>query len=574
MLVELRLQNLAIAADVQFELDSGFNVLTGRTGAGKSLVVEALQWLRGERVDRGLVRQGAGQASAEALFDLTQRQELLDRLAELGIDVPEDGMIRLRREVKAEGRSRAWIGARLTTAAVLQGACAILVELQSQHHQLALLSPRAHRDLLDACGIDPQLSVLYEAARERYERARQEVERWQRRRQQIREQRDMLEFQFRELDDAGPRGGEIEELRARVARLSGGVQLFEAVAEAREALDHEDSGALRQLARAQARLESVGHDLPPLAEALDALTTALDLAQDAAMGLSGFADEEESEPQALELAQSRLALLETLCRKYARTENELVELHQQLERELTDIGTHDEVPPELAEGLEVTRNEVESRAKALFRARRTLAQRVAKDAKPLLEGLGMPQATLEFEVEPMRDAEGPIKLNGARVRPGPGGAEDISLRVRTNVGERAGAIERVASGGELSRFGLVLRTLSAGHRRPALTILDEVDAGLSADLGPAVAQRLQAMSAHTQLLVISHLPAVAAAAGRHLVARKEPRGSRTISDVAVIEGDERLAELARMIGGSGNGPLRLARELLRSQRPAEAKGTA
>lgn len=566
MLLELRLRNLAIAEDVSLSLAPGLNALTGSTGAGKSLVVEALRWLSGARVDRGMIRRGAQEASAEALFDLGSSDGPHPLLEELGLPTPEDGLLRLRREVHRERPSRAFVGAERTTASILRALCGQLIELQSQHHQLSLRDPSAHGDLLDACGVQPDLRSAYREARGRFQAEEDRLRAWRERTARAAEQRDLLEFQWRELDAARLAVGEQERLRHTVARLDGGARLVEGLTHAAEALEDEDRGATPALDRALRALGSLPVDLDRVAELRSSLEAARELSSEAARELDSLLSDDGVDPAELERAHARLADLEQMGRKYGRTEEELIALRDRLRTELDALESGGEPPAELMAGWEQARDDLQRTGQALHRARRTVARRVAREAGPLLAELGMVGASLAFRLEPRVDPDGPVRLDGVGVDPGPNGPDAVSLVVCTNPGESPGPVERVASGGELSRIGLVLRSLSSGPAVP-LNILDEVDAGLGADLGPAMARRLRAMADRGQVLVITHLAPVAAAANGHLRAAKTTEGRRTVARIEQLDAPGRREELARMLGGEAEASLRLADTLLAEAGP-------
>lgn len=569
VLRELRLNNLAIAKDVRLELDPGLNVLTGSTGAGKSLVVEALRWLTGEPIERGWIRSGADAASAEAFFDLSDRAELLAAVEDLGVPRPRDGCLRLRREVKVAGRSRAFVDATPASAAMLASICGRLIELQSQHEQSRLLSGAAHASLLDGCGVREAALLEFENSFQAHAAAFNAAADWKARRAELLAQRDLLHYQLRELSDAALTAGEMDTLRQSVARMSGGARLLQAVAAAHGCLQDEERGAAPALSEAHRLLGRVGSGIEELERAGEALSAAAELTEEAARSLARLLDAAEVDPAELDRAQARLAQLEALGRKYGRTEVELVQLRDRLARDLEGIDAGEALPESIDAPLRAAVQQLQNSAQALNRERRTVARRAEKAAATLLAELGMPQAEMRFELLLREDAQGPVRIEATPVAPTRDGAERVRLLVRTNRGEPLGPVERVASGGELSRLALVLRTLSAARRQPALVILDEVDTGLSADLGPALASRLRAMSANVQLLVITHLPAVAAAGDRHLAASKEQHGSRVVSEVTRLSGEARVAEIARMLGGDGDVQRRHARHLLRAGRGGE-----
>ena len=562
VLREIRLKNLAIAREVSVSLGEGMNVLTGSTGAGKSLVVQAVRWLRGEKTSENLIRKGADRASATAVFDLSSREDLLQLLSTIGIDPPEDGIITLRRELRRGGKSVAFLDGRRTSAAQLELLCSHLLQLQSQHQQTRLLDPAHHVQLLDDCGVDPSLPEKWNEGWEDWRRRRDELELWKRRSEEFRAQREIYDYQLRELESAGLEEGEMERLRERVALMSGGVQLLEAIQEARELLEEEDKGALPRLSRALSKLTGRTEEISDLRESGELLLQAEDLLRDAVRQLERFEDNAHFDPRQLDADQERLAQLEGLVRKYGRNEHELLHYLEDLGSRLDEEGNDGRAPARLVAALSEATASLEEAGTSLLKARRSIASRVSREASALLEELGMPRAELAFDIQPRRDPDGPLRIQGVRVSPHRNGPHEVRLFLRANPGEAMGPLEKAASGGELSRIGLILRTLAVQGRQPALLVLDEVDAGIGADLGGAMARRLQAMSSLLQLLVITHLPAVAAVGRWHLVARKDSQGERTLSTIVPVEGKSRVEELARMIGGKGSSAIELAQKLL------------
>lgn len=565
MLCELHLRNLAVAADVSLRLDPGFNVLTGSTGAGKSLVAEAVRWLRGEPIDRGVVRAGSETASAEATFDLHARPELVTALAERGVEVADDGVLRLRREVLSSGRSRAWVDGRLASAALLQEIGGILVQSQAQHLQLGLLDPRRHVRLLDALGVDEALIRAWDEARQQWRQAREAIEEWAAERDRLLEQRDVLQYQWRELEDAALRGDEIEGLRRTVSLMEGGARLLELAEAARQRLDDEAGGAGPAIGAALASLRRAPEGVDELAEAVEALEGAAELVREASANLEHVLDEAGIDPAAFEEAQERLGLLTELTRKYGRPEAALLRLRDRLREQLDALGDDDDVPPELRLAEERARERLDAAGRALHTARKRVARRAVEDCAPLLAELGMDGAELSFEFRPQADPAGPVRIDGRRVEALASGPAEVVLLARTNRGERAAPVHRGASGGELSRIALVLRSLALRGQAPALLLLDEVDAGIGADLAPAVGRRLAALAEAGQLLAITHQAQVAAAADRHLLAVKEADDERVFSEIRVLGPPARIDELVRMLGTDTPESRHLARDLLRAE---------
>lgn len=562
MLVALQLQDLAVAADVHVGLSAGLNALTGSTGAGKSLVVQALRWIAGDDVDRDVVRAGADSASAEAVFDLSARPDVCEALDSLGVRVGSDAHLVLRREVRREGRTRALVNGRVGSAALLREITSRLLEMQSQHEQLMLRRASAHAQVLDGLGVDTRIVEAWNTALMDFRDVEQEIEAFTARQQRLREQREVLEYQRRELEGAQLEGNELDALRERVAAQEGGAALVENAADALARLESDEGGALTVLGESLARLKNAPDALTRLVEAREQIEAAVDLLQEAQRGLERFVAGRELDPEALARDQERLALLIDLTRKYSMTEEELVSLHERLQRELGEIGEDGALPAALRTRRDEALTSLADAGTALDRQRRKIARRVQKDAGALLTELGMAGAEIRFDLIPEEDPHSPLRIAGRRVRPASAGPSRVELVVRTNPGERPGPIQNVASGGELSRIGLVLRSLSAKRHGAVVLVLDEVDAGLGADLGPALARRLRALADRGQVLVISHLPAVAAAGDTQLVASKTTEGSRTMSRIESVEGESRVREIQRMLGGENPRSHAMATQLL------------
>jgi DNA repair protein RecN (Recombination protein N) len=562
MLCELHLRNLAVAEDVSLRLDPRFNVLTGSTGAGKSLVTEAVRWLRGEPIDRGVLRAGVEFASAEATFDLHARPELIAQLRNRGVEVADDGLLRLRREQRAAGRSRAWVDGRLASAALLQQIGEVLIQSQAQHLQLGLLDPRRHVAILDSLGVDDSLVVAWTTARAEFNSVRASIADWASQRDRLREQHEIIEFQWRELHAAGLLGDELESLRRQVSLMEGGARLLELAQTARDRLEDDSIGVSAGLAAAVGQLRRTPDEIEELRDALGSVEGAVELVREASSSLEHFLASAELDPAAFDAAQERLTGLLELTRKYARTEPELIRLRDRLREQLDRLATDDELPSDLVETEARARERLDAAGRALHGARKRVARRSTAEAAPLLAELGMIGAELEFEMATEADPDGPVRIEGRNVAALPAGPASVTLLARTNPGERLSPVNKGASGGELSRIALVLRSLALRGQAPALLLLDEVDAGIGADLAAAVARRLGALAESGQLLVISHQAHIAAAADRHLVAVKATDDERASSEIRVLDRAGRIEEIVRMIGADTPESQRLASELL------------
>ena len=550
MLAELRVRDLATIADVTLQLGPGLNVLTGETGAGKSMLVDALSLLLGERAAGGSVRPGASKLVVEGAFEdivaATRR-----RIEELGLDV-EDGRLVVRREVSAEGRSRAWVNGSPTTAAVLAQLGALLVDLHGQHETQSLLHAEAQREILDAFAhAGPLLDAVAEA-HARVAALRAEELDLAGRRDEIRRRADYLRHVVGEIDAAGIKIGEDEALELEARRLSQAGALVEHAQRIVEALEGEAGNALGALGvagRAMASLEKVDPVVGAWRELLD--TGYANLSELARLA-GEYAASVQEDPERLAFVERRRDLLFRLTGKYGATLDLVLETREQAAAELDLLDTADTDLRALAARRSAAEGALRTAADALTLQRREAAERLARGVNRLLPQLGLPGGKLTVSLTPMPE-------------PGAHGQESVQLNVQLNVGLEPKPLARVASGGELSRLMLALKVVLVKHDAIATLVFDEVDQGIGGETGAQVGSALAEVAERHQVLVITHLPQIAARADGHLVVSKEARGGIATSDVQVLHGEDRINEIARMLGDpEGDAARRHAQALLRT----------
>jgi DNA repair protein RecN (Recombination protein N) len=552
MLTELRVRDLATIADVSLSPGPGLNVLTGETGAGKSMLVDALALLLGERAAAGSVRPGAAKTIVEGVFegvDKATRQ----RIELLGLDV-EDGRVIVRREVSTEGRSRAWVNGSPTTAAVLGQLGALLVDLHGQHETQSLLHAEAQRDILDAFAhAEAERAAVAEAYRA-LAALRAEETSLATRRDEVRRRADYLRHVVTEIDGARIRPGEDEALQVEARRLSQAGTLAELAQRIADALEGESGNALGAVAvadRALGSLEKVDPDTGAWREMLDAAYA--NLAELSRLA-SAYAGEVQEDPERLAEVERRRDLLFRLGQKYGATLDAVLATREASAAELDLLDTADVDLRALAARRAAADAGLRAAAEALTARRREAADRLARGVNRLLPRLGLPGGKLSVVLLPLDE-------------PGAGGQESVQLDVQLNVGLEAKPLARVASGGELSRLMLALKVVLARHDAIATLVFDEVDQGIGGEVGAQVGDALAEVAARHQVLVITHLPQIAARADQHLVVSKEPRAGIATSDVQTIHGEDRVGELARMLGDAeGAAARRHAMELLRKSR--------
>ncbi len=546
-LVTLRVRDLATIADVTLDLGPGLNVLTGETGAGKSMLVDALALLLGDRADRAAVRPGAGKAIVEgvveSISDFTRQ-----RLDESGIDVEES--LVLRREVTAEGRSRAWINGSPTTIGVLAAIGESLVDLHGQHQTIQLLDIDTQRSLLDSYGHADATVRAVATAYEELTALRRQQQDLGDRRDAAQRRADWLRHVVKEVDTARLRLGEEDDLDREATRLGQAGTLSEHTGHLLDAIDDDDAGARTALARAERALnplERLDPDTSSWRELLDSAYATLDeLSRRANEYLGGLAED----PGRLADLERRRDLLHELRRKHGATLADVLATRAGAQSELDLLDTAELDLRGMAARIDGAERGLVVVAKELTAKRTDAGARIAREVTRLLPRLGL--ASGEFSVE-----LSPVSPVGAL------GAEQVTFMVRLNRGMEARPLARVASGGELSRLMLALKVVLAGQDNVPTLVFDEVDQGIGGEVGVRVGESLARVAVRHQVLVITHLPQIAARADRHLRIAKATRGGIATSDVSVLHGEDRVLELARMLGDpDGAAARRMAQALL------------
>jgi DNA repair protein RecN (Recombination protein N) len=551
MIAELRVRDLATIADVTLPLGAGLNVLTGETGAGKSMLVDALALLLGERAAAASVRPGAAKTIVEGAFEgiegATRRA-----VESLGLDV-EDGRVVVRREVSIEGRSRAWVNGSPTTASVLAQLGAILVDLHGQHETQSLLRADAQRDILDAFA---NAGAERGAVAEAYAAVaglRGEESSLAARRDEVRRRADYLRHVVREIEQARLKRGEDEALQVEARRLSQAGALAEQAGRIADLLEGDSGNALGALAQAGRALNSLEKTDPATAEWRELLDAALANLTELARLAGTYAQDVQEDPDRLAEVEQRRDLIHRLCQKHGATIEAVLATRDEAAAELDLLDTADVDLRALAARRTAAESALQSAAEALTEKRREAAERLARGVNRLLPKLGLPGGKLQVAFEPAAE-------------PGPRGQEDVRFDVQLNVGIEARPLARAASGGELSRLMLALKVVLARHDAVATMVFDEVDQGIGGEVGARVGDALAEVAERHQVLVITHLPQIAARADRHLVVSKEARDGLATSDVQAIHGEDRVAEIARMLGDAeGEAARRHAQALLRRE---------
>jgi len=550
MLAELRIRDLGVIDDAHLEVSAGLNVLTGETGAGKTMVVDALALLLGGRADPGAVRSGRPAALVEGRLHTGDDAQVAAALATAGV-TDEDGEVVVARQVLAEGRSRAQLQGRMATVAVVAEIVRPLVEVHGQHEFQDLLRPGVQRDLLDRFAGEAALDLraAFGSGWRRLRAVTRELDDLVARAREREREIDLLRHQLEEIDAAQVRVGESAELAAEAERLANAESLQQAAALAHQLLeDDDDAGAATALgAAARAVHGPGGHDraLGELGERAQALAAEVG---DLASSLRAYAEAVLVDPARLEEINQRMALVRDLERKYGDDEAAILAFAGQAAERLAELegGTLRSESLE-AEAAEL-RHSLAGTGAELTAARRAAAARLGEAVRVELADLAMPAAQVEVAVEQDPSEDG-LEVGGRRLAATEDGLDRVEFRLAAHPGAPVRPLGRAASGGELSRVMLALRVVLAAVDRTPTLVFDEVDAGVGGRTAAAVGRRLAELARRHQVLVVTHLPQIAAHADRHFTVEKRSDEGSTSTDVRLLDNAGRVGELSRMLSG-------------------------
>ena len=549
MLIELRIRNFAIIESLTLPLARGFNVLSGETGAGKSIIVGALGLLLGERASADVIRTGAERATVEGMFDISDRDEIRALLDDRGIDVEEPTVV-LKREV-AVGRARAWINGTTVNAGLLAEVGRLLVNLHGQHEAQTLLDPEAQRRILDAFAGAIEQAAVVRRAHEELGAIIREIAELTRRRADAERRADYLRHVAREIGDAKLVAGEDTRLEDEARRLENADELRGLAAAIAGALDGDEDTVLQRLSAIARPLGSIQRIDPSLARLQESYDSAYYALEALARELAEYEASVELDPSRLEDVRRRRDLLFRLTKKYGGTVDDVIRTGEEARAELDLVDTAGLDIRQLELREREVRERLSEAARALTIRREAGAERLARAVDEVLPELGMPDGHIDVTLQPLSEI-------------GACGAENVEFRVSLNIGHDARPLARVASGGELSRVMLALKTILARLDHVPTLVFDEVDAGIGGRVGLQVGETLRRVAAYHQVFAITHLPQIAARAHHHIVVSKGARGGVTTADVTVVQTDDRVAEIARMLGGDPDSAVSRAhaRELL------------
>ncbi|MEC4890090.1 MAG: DNA repair protein RecN [Nitrospira sp.] len=540
MLTELRILNFAILEELSLQFEAGFTILTGETGAGKSLLIDAIALLVGGRASAEHIRHGQDEASLEAAFQIHDRHPLLSRLRGQGVLGAADSQLIVRRVISRSGRNRVYLNGSMCSLHALEELGGTLVDIHGQHDQQSLLSPSTQLEVVDAFGGLQELRGRYRQAYDAWKSLCEERDGVSALMQERAGREEFLRFQHAELEEAALQAGEDEALQQERRRLGASQRIGALTAEVLDRLHADGQGVLVNLGLMERALGELTEIDAEMGDASRLAIEARVILKEVAGQVRDYAERLDADPARLAAIEDRLSLIQKLKKKYGGTIEAALELHQRIKRELEGLEGSDARLEQLGRRIEQQNAELRMLAEQLSQKRTDVAKRMTKVVRHELGELRMGQTVFEVQVH-SEDGQGSL---------GPDGIDQVEFLLSANAGEPPKALSKVASGGELSRVMLALKTVLAERDHVPVLIFDEIDTGVGGAVAAAIGKRLRGLGRYHQVFCITHLPQVASAAHHHLCVEKAPRAGRTVTTVRALEGSDREHEIARMLGGA------------------------
>jgi len=546
MLASLTVKNLALVEGTTIDFAPGLNVVTGETGAGKSVFIGALRLLSGERADKGMIRTGTDRASAEAIFELADPAEINELLEDLGVDPCEDGQLLLRRVIKAGGGSQARINNCGVTLAVMKAVGVLLLDMHGPYDHQSLLKPETQMAVLDSYGRTEKERAAYAAQWEICRALESRKLDLLGDADSVAQQMDILGFKVRELEEADLQEGEEQSILQEHTVVANAQTLLESGDTAATALE---TGAFEALVIAQRALEDIGDKMPEGAGWFDEARSIAIQISELSTDLRSRINRINADPARLEFLDERLMVIRSIKRKYGPEISDALALLKESRHRLDQLGNLDGELAKVDAELDAAIKELKKIGKKLSKKRVTASEKLASAITGHLRELGFEHGGFSVDVT-------------VAAEPRSSGLDDIDFGFAPNAGEDMRPLKAIASSGEIARVMLACKAVLAEHDKVPLLVFDEIDANVGGEMGVAIGEKLRDVAAHHQLIAITHLPQVAVCGGHHLLVEKSVVDGRTVTEVTSLTGKTRVDEISRMLGGKGASRDKLAKEML------------
>jgi DNA repair protein RecN (Recombination protein N) len=565
MLQKLTVNNIAIIERVEVGLGRGLSMLTGETGAGKSIIIDALGLALGTRADISMVRTGTQKAVVEAHFDLLNLTPDVKHALENAQLEYAGGDIVIRREVNANGKSRAFFNDELIPLAALKIIGANLVEMHGQHENQKLFKPKNHLLYLGKCVTDRQAISEY---RESYQLFKQQLRRYQellQSRDTYLRERELREFHFKELDEIKPQFGELEKMQHELQLLENSSKLANAADHMAQALYEDDNAIIHQIEMLKQNMQEILRVDEGQQETSKELQSALISLTEVGRSMAEYRDTMEHDPEKLAHLQERMGAINYQMRKHNMEFDQLCEYYDQLKDEMGSEAGYDSRLEALSKTLESARADLAKKAEIFHNILEATGKTFSRDIESRLHLLGMPNAKFKVDLR-QKETEGSsyIPFRSKKVEPGINGIDDVEFLIITNPGDDFKPLIKIASGGEISRIMLAIKAVLAEHDEMPTLIFDEIDSGISGRIAHVVGEQIKELGKHHQILCITHLPQIASIGERHYKVGKYSKGNETFAEIKELSANERVEEIAALVGGETitDASLRTAEELL------------
>jgi DNA repair protein RecN (Recombination protein N) len=565
MLISLDIKNYALIEELHVEFEKGLNIITGETGTGKSIIIDALSLILGERADNDAVRKGADKAIVEATFDVKNDKHLKRLLEENEVEFSDEML--LRREISSKGQSRCFINDTPIPLGLLKKVGDRLVDLHGQHEHQSLLRSETHIELLDEYADTEKLVEEFHSAYRQILQLFGEKHELQSREQQVKERRELSEFQLKEIESLNPQPGEEERLESELTILENAEKLCTTAEQVYHLLYEGDSAIHDRLAVVRNHLEALAKIDKHFSELLNEASSALAIVNELSKSIKNYRERIEFNPIRLEELRNRLGQLTMLKKKYGGSLDAVIAHAEKIKQEIALAENFEGERAKLEEKIEAQRKVCSDLAQQLSSTRNQAARSVAKDVEQALVRLGIASPKFEARISqhPLSQTqEGIVKLNKTWYETTNSGIDIVEFYLSTNVGEDVKPLVKVASGGEISRIMLALKMILSTKARLPLLIFDEIDVGVSGRIAQAVGKSLHQLAQRHQIIAITHLPQIAGFADTHYSVEKIEDGKRTFTQLRKLSAEERVKEIARLMSGEKvtEASLRSARELI------------
>jgi len=551
MIERLSIRNFALIENIQLVFDKGFNVLTGETGAGKSIIIDALNLVLGEKASSDSVRKGADRAFVEAVFDLNKKEDIKKNLSLLDIPCEEDILI-IRREIFADGKSRIFVNDRMVTLSRLREIGNLLVDIHGQHEHQSLLNVETHLKIIDIFGNLEDEAKLYRDCYDRYFsllRKREQIKMNEREKERM---IDMLSFAIKEIEEIDPKTGEDEELEIEIKRMAHLEKIFSAADEVYRLIYQDEDSAMTRLKKSEDILDKILEYDPSISEIRERLTSAIVNSEDVASFLRDYRESYSYSQEELDSKMERLEKIKRLKKKYGQDIQSVIEYKEKAKIDLMNLQNSEEEEKKIEEELLKTGKELVSQADRLSGRRRVVAKLLEEKVNKELSLLAMKEAKFEVNFFSQEDEnEGFLfEKENKKIRLTKYGRDQVEFLICTNPGENMKPLRKIISGGELSRVMLALKSVLSFADFISTMVFDEIDAGISGETALVVGRKIKSLAENKQIICITHLPQIAAKADKHFSVRKKIReDGRTVTEVYILNDKEREKELARMLKG-------------------------